>query len=475
MIPAVSESDYPPASVRGAGPVCTRRGHFASLAGMTSSDPSEIPPHRFEERRGAVHAALGRGAMVLPAAPVQYGSRDGERPYVADRELLYLTGATEPDTVAVLVGDPEPRFVLFVRDRDETAELWSGRRLGVEGATERFAPDACHPIDELEERLPELLAGTDRLHVRLGASERVDRLVLAALGRARLRGARDGSGPRGVVDPGEILDDLRLVKDAHEIATLRRAVEISVEAHRVAAARIAPGVGEWHVEAALDAAFRVGPVSGPAYETIVGAGANGCVLHYVAKSAVIGPDELVLVDAGAQWRYYAADITRTYPASGGFTTEQRAVYDLVDAARAAAVAVVRPGATIADVHDAATRVLAEGMVELGWLDGPAETLIEEGEQKRFFPHQTSHWLGLDVHDPGDYARDGTARVLEPGMVFTVEPGLYVAPGGEKAPAGFEGIGVRIEDDVLVTEGGHEVLTAGLPTAADEVAALVGAD
>jgi len=411
---------------------------------------------------------------MLQAAPVQLKSRDGERPYHPDRELYYLTGATEPETVAVLTGGEEPLLHLFVRERDPTDELWRGPRLGPEGAAERFQPDECHPLRELEARLPELLRAADRIYFRLAGihGDDIERHVLDALSWARARGARTGTGPRAVFDPGEVLDELRVIKDDHELSLLRRAAEVTVEGHRAAAARIAPGEGEWSVEATLHASFRAAGGRGPGYEPIVGSGANACVLHYVENASVIARDALVLVDAGAEMGFYNGDVTRTYPAGGRFVGPQRDVYDIVEAARAAAVAAVKPGCPVAAVHDAATRVLVEGLVALGVLQGDVEEIIAAEAHKPFYPHQTSHWLGLDVHDPGDYAKDGASRDLVPGMVLTVEPGLYFRPDHEATPARFSGIGVRIEDDVAVTNDGHEVLTAALPTAAAEVEALV---
>lgn len=440
---------------------------------MTSHERPSVPPSALDRRRRAVFEALGDGVLVLPAAPVQYASRDNERRYHPDRELYYLTGVTEPGSVAVLVGGPDPRFVLFVRERDPGAELWSGSRLGPDAARERFGAQECHGLAELNELLPPMLQDGGRVHFRLGRGGLVEQHVLQALEYARSRGPRTGSGARGLIDPGEILDDLRLVKDAQEIAVLRDAAAISIEGHRVGAATLRPGIGEWVVEAAVDRSFRAAGARGVAYESIVAAGANACVLHYVANSAVIGDGDLVLVDAGAEYGLYHGDVTRTYPASGSFSGRQRDVYDVVEAARRAAVGVVRPGAYIADVHDAATRVLVEGLVGLSVLSGSPADLMEEGAHKAYFPHQTSHWLGLDVHDPGDYARRGASRLLEPGMVFTIEPGLYFRPTESEAePAPFSGIGIRIEDDVVVTEAGAEVLTAALPTSPSEVEALV---
>jgi len=440
---------------------------------MNPRDVLEPPRDALQARRKAALQTLGDGVLVLPAAPLQYRSRDGEHRYHPDRELFYLTGATEPETVAVLAGGSEPSFHLFVRPRDADAELWSGPRLGPEAAAERFGPDECHPLDQLAEHLPALLQGADRIFFRLGTDDAIEAYVRGALDFARGKGSRTGSGPRTVVDPGQILDELRLVKDEHELERLRRAAALTVEGQRAAASALAPGTGEWAVEAEVERAFRAGGALGAGFETIVGSGANACVLHYVTNACIVGTDDLVLVDAGAELALYHGDVTRTYPASGRFTDAQRAVYDVVEAARCAAVEAVRPGALVSDVHATATRVLVEGLVGLGVLSGQPEDLIALEAHKAFYPHQTSHWLGLDVHDVGDYAKDGSPRRLEPGMVLTVEPGLYFRPGHDATPGRLAGIGVRIEDDVVVTAEGREVLSAALPTGAEEVAALVG--
>ena len=439
---------------------------------MNAQDALQTPNPVLAERRRAALRPLGRGVLVLPAAPLQYRSRDGEHRYHPDRELFYLTGATEPETVAVLCGGDEPSYQLFARERDPEAELWAGSRMGPEGVAERLSPDACHPVGELGERLPELLQAADRIFFRLGRGDSLETHVLEALRWARGRGTRTGSGPRAIVDPGEILDDLRVVKDEHELGLLRRAAAISVEGQRAAAAAVVPGAGEWAVAAEVAHAFRSRGAHGASFETIIGAGANACVLHYVENACIVGQHDLVLVDAGAEYALYHGDITRTYPASGRFGGAQRDVYEVVDAARRAAIDAVRPGAPIGDVHAAATRVIVDGLIALGALAGEAGELLEEQAYKPFYPHQTSHWLGLDVHDVGDYAKNGVSRTLEPGMVFTVEPGLYFRAGQEGTPERLTGIGVRIEDDVVVTEQGCEVLTAALPTEADEVEALV---
>ncbi|MDT8341236.1 MAG: aminopeptidase P N-terminal domain-containing protein [Longimicrobiales bacterium] len=439
-----------------------------------ADSPTSVPLDRLRERRLRVAERLEGSVLVLPGAPVRFSSRDIEHPYRPDSELFWLSGLTEPDTVAVLRGGETPALEVFVCPRDPEAELWSGSRLGPEGAAAVSGADAAHPLSELDARLGRLLDGSRSVHFRLGAHPAVEPVVLAALSRARGRGSRKGAGPRRVVDPGEVLDDLRLCKDDFELARMREAIRITGEGFRALQRHLRPGVPEYRLQAALEEVFRASGGEGPAYGTIVGSGANACVLHYVENRGVARAGDLVLVDAGASYGLYAADVTRTYPVDGAYGAEQLALYRVVEAARAAAVAHVRPGVTVAAVHEAAVAALVRGLVELGVLEGEADALVEAEAHKPFFPHQTSHWLGLDVHDVGDYARDGAARVLEPGMVITVEPGLYFGPGaleaaGERA-ARFAGTGIRVEDDVLVTASGHENLTAGLATAAGAVEA-----
>jgi len=474
---------------------------------MRTTPPADL----LFERRRRVLEALGDDALLLPAAPVRYASRDAEYPYRPDSELYWLTGMVEPGGLALLRGHADAdRFVLFVPDRDLDAELWHGPRTGPDEAAERFGADAAWPLDELEERLPPLLYGAERLYLRLepdakggrSVRGRVERLAREALAWGRRRGARTGVGPRGVLDPGGVLDPLRIVKDGWEIDRMRAAAALTVEAHRHALAGVAPGVGEWEVQARVEARMRGEGGDGPAFGTIVASGPNACTLHYVANDRRIGDGELVLLDAGASLDLYAGDVTRTVPADGTFTGARRAVYEWVDGARRAAIAAAEPGATVDDVHDAAVRTIVEGLIELGALDGAPDDLVESKAFKRYFPHSTSHWLGLDVHDPGDYGTDGESRMLEAGMVLTVEPGLYFVPeaaarsrgrdrghgmdtiGARDEPAGADlpelpealrGIGVRVEDDLLITVEGCEVLTADLPTGADEVAALVRGD
>ena len=411
--------------------------------------------------------------MVLPASPLRFKNGDSEYRYRPDSELYYMTGWSRPGCVAVLRGfAEESRFVLFVPEPDPDAELWSGPRPSLEEVADRFGADEVFPLSELEERAPGLLLGGDRIYYRLGASPPCDQVLRHALERGRSRRARLGVGPHVVADPGAILDGMRARKDEHEIALIRRAAGITVDAFRGAMSAVGPGVGEWEVEAMLESGFRRHGGEGPAFATIVGSGVNGCTLHYVDNGSVVAESDLVLMDAGAEYGYYAADVTRTVPAAGTFGGLGGAVYDVVHRAQRAALEACAPGTTLEAVHDVAARELVSGLIELGAVEGPLSAALEEGAYKAFYPHRTSHWLGLDTHDPGLYRdHDGPVR-LEAGMVFTVEPGLYFRPGTCGRAPELEGIGVRIEDDVLITDDGRDVLTEALPTAPAEVARLV---
>jgi len=430
----------------------------------------------YAARRARVLSALAPdGVMILPAAPELRLGRDLELRYQPDPDLYYLTGYTEPEAVAVLAPfRTDAPFTLFVRPRDPERELWTGPRGGTDAALAVFGADEAYPIAELSERLPAIVAEAGTVYFRLGTGrDDVEALVRTSLIRAQRGRQREGRGPRALVDPGAILDDMRLFKDAHEIELLREAARITADAFREAAPRIRPGAGEWEIEAALDAGFRRRGASGPAFPTIVAAGANATVLHYTDNAAPLEAGQLLLIDAGARYRMYCGDISRTFPISGAFTPAQRDLYDAVLAAHDAAIALVQPGNTIEQVHEAALRTALAALIDLGVLRGTVDELLERKEEYHpFLPHRTSHWLGLDVHDVGDYKTAGEPRRLEPGMVLTVEPGIYLPATHEAVPAALRGTGIRIEDDVLVTPSAHEVLTATLPTAAVEVEALL---
>ncbi len=446
-------------------------------AGVGSDPPADtVEPTAdvFRARRARVLDGLERAAMVLPAAADACRRGADPSPYRPDSEFFYLTGFTEPGSVLLLRGFADSRrSVLFLRPRDPTAELWGGRRLGPESASERLGVDAAHPLDALERELGVLLEGASHVFFRLGSDPWVDRLVRGALAHARARGARRGAGPRGVIDPGAVLDEMRLRKDATEVEALRRAAALTMAGHRALAGALAPGEGEWRLQAAIEGVFRRRGGATPAYPSIIASGANACVLHYAANRRRARAGELVLVDAAAELGHYCADVTRTYPVDGRFSAEQRDVHQIVDAARAAAIAAAAPGVAVASVHEAACAVLADGLASLGVRGGDGGGL-ERAALRRYFPHQTSHWIGLDTHDVGDYTVDGASRKLEEGMVFTVEPGLYFHEDADGPAARFAGMGVRIEDDVLVTATGVVNLTADLPTEVGAVEAMVGA-
>jgi Xaa-Pro aminopeptidase len=437
--------------------------------------PAAVPAARYAERRARVLAGLGeRAALIIAAAPELRVGSDGELRYLPDADLYYLTGYDEPDAVLVLCPSAAAPFTLFVRPRDVERERWSGPRGGEDAARERFGADAAQPIAQLDTLLPQLVAGADTLYARLESGRAaVDAAVRGAFAAARHARPRTGRGPHTLVDPRLLLAPLRLRKDADELRLLREAARITVAAFTAGARQVTSATGEWQVEAALEHAMRRAGALGPAFPTIAAAGAHATVLHYTANDGVLPPDSLLLVDAGARYRMYCADVSRVYPTAGRFTAAQRAVYDVVLAAHAAAAAVVAPDCTAADVQHAAARALAAGMIELGLVRGTVDEVIERGDDRRYFPHRASHWLGLDVHDAGDYVdADGAATRLEPGMVLTIEPGLYVPADDDTAPAALRGIGVRLEDDFVVTDSGHDVLTSALPILPDEVEALL---
>lgn len=420
--------------------------------------------HPHAHRRDRVLETLGEeAAMVLVAAPELVAGRDVELRYFVDPDLWYLTGYTEPEAVAVLAPSADQPFTLFVRDRDPRQELWTGGREDPEAAGERIGADAVETVESLSDVLPGLLRQVDRLYFRLGTGRSdVEGLVLDILGSGRSARQRSGHGPAELVDPGLILDDMRLIKGPEEIHAIRQAVDITVAAFEEALAVVGAGVGEWEVEATVEAAFRKAGAHGPAFATIAASGPNATVLHYTANDRTMATGDLLLLDAGARHRHYNADLTRTVPVGGAFHGPAADVHQAVLEAERAAIDAVRPGATIPDVHSAALRVLIPAMVDLGLLHGdPDELQEDEATWKHFFPHSTSHWLGLDVHDVGTYAHRGTPRPLEPGMILTVEPGLYIPPNDPDAPPHLRAIGVRIEDNILVTPNGRENLSQAL--------------
>ncbi len=425
----------------------------------------------FARRRRQLMRMMGNGSIaIVPAAPERLRNRDVEYPYRQDSDLHYLTGFPEPEAVAVFVpGHRHGEFVLFCRAMDPEREAWIGPRAGQKGAVDDFGADDSFPITDLDDILPGLLEGCERVFFTMGRDPEFDRRLIAWVNRIR-ENTRSGSHPPAeFISLDLLLHEMRLFKSAAELRVMRAAARISMEAHRRAMRRCRPGMREYEVEAELLYHFRRHGAD-VAYPPIVGGGANGCVLHYVRNDAPLQDGELLLIDAGAELECYACDITRTFPVNGRFTPAQRAIYDLVLKAHEAAIAKVRPGNHWNDPHQAVVRVFTEGLVRLGLLKGRPAQLIKDGAYRRFYMHRTGHWLGLDVHDVGDYKVDGKWRLLEPGMVLTIEPGLYVPAGSKGVARKWWNIGVRIEDDVRVTPEGREVLTGGLIRSADAIEA-----
>jgi len=426
----------------------------------------------FREHRERFLSYLARegAAAFVPTGALRIRNHDSEHRFRPHSDFWYLTGFREPDAVLVLLPAGEVRSVLFLNERDREAETWTGRRLGVAAAPEALGVERAYPLGELWERLPELLPGHAGLVYRMGEEAERDRRLIEVVQRVTARERLGRAVPRRWLDPAAGLHELRLIKDPAELACMRQAARVSAEAHRAVMRAARPGVNEGELDALLDYTFRRRGGTGAAYGNIVAGGANACILHYRENDRALVDGELCLVDAGCEWDFYASDVTRTFPVNGRFGAEQRALYELVLRAEQRAIAVVRPGATQKDVHDAALSELVDGLIELGLLTGTRAAALESGSYKRFYMHRTGHWLGLDVHDCGIYHLDGQPRPFQAGMVTTVEPGLYVAPDDETVEARWRGIGIRIEDDVLVTPAGNEVLTADVPREVDEIEA-----
>ena len=410
---------------------------------------------------------------ILPAAREATRSNDTEYRFRQDSDFYYLTGFSEPDAIAVVAPSREERYTLFVRPRDKEKETWTGRRAGVEGAKEKFGADAAFSVEEFQEKLAELLDGARALYYRLGNGHpELDQTIVRQIASMRGRGWRNIHPPQAVVDPGSILHEMRLFKTDEEVALMQRAADIAAEAHREAMRTARPGMKEYEVEALIEYVFRRSGASAPAYNSIVGGGANATILHYVNNDAELRDGDLLLIDAGAEYEGFASDITRTFPVSGRFTDAQRDIYNLVLDCQEQCIAMVAPGVTMDEMHRRSVEILTDGMVRLGLLKGDVKTLIEEEQYKKFYMHRLGHYLGLDVHDVGLYQTDGQPRPVEAGMVMTVEPGLYIAEDAEDIPDKYRGIGVRIEDDVLVTREGHRVLTDKAPKRVEEIESLM---
>lgn len=444
---------------------------------MALTPPSYMSPREFARRRRALMQRMDAdSAAIFVAANESRRNGDVDHPFRQDSTFAYLTGFPEPEAVAILRPGAKQPFTLLVRPHDPAMAVWVGPRAGVEGARAEYGADAAYSIDELDERLPELLRGVRRLYFALGQEtplgEQVEAEVIDLVG-ARRAGAQRGAQPiEAIADPTALVDGLRLLKSPAEVRTLRRAIDVTGTGLLAAMCAVRPGMHEYEVQAVLESTYRAEGSIRDGFPAIVAAGEHSCTLHYTANRARIEDGDLLLMDTGAEWDLYAADVTRTVPANGRFTAAQRSVYEVVLAAQAAGIARTRPGARFHDVHEASLRVIVEGLIDLKVLRGSVDSLIEREAYRPYFMHATSHWLGLDVHDAGAYRTGTHSTKLEPGMVLTVEPGLYFAPGTKGVPARLRGIGVRIEDDVLVTARGRENLSEGIPSAPDDLEAII---
>ena len=433
-----------------------------------------ISKQEFARRRKQLMAMMEDNSIaILPAAPERTRSRDTEYSFRQDSDFYYLSGFMEPESVLVLIpGREHGEYVLFCREKDRDKEIWDGYRAGPDGACKQFGADDAFPIDDIDDILPGLIEGRERVYYAMGRDADFDHQVMVWVNAIRAQ-VRTGAIPPGeFLDLDHILHDMRLYKSAAEGRVMRRAGEISAAAHVRAMKACKPGVFEYQLEAEIQHEFAINGARFPAYNTIVGGGANGCILHYVENRDALKDGDLVLIDAGCELDYYAADITRTFPVNGTFTKEQRALYELTLKAQEAAIEAIRPGRHWNEPHEASVQVITEGLVELGLLIGDVGELIEKEAYKEFYMHRIGHWLGIDVHDVGDYRVGGEWRVLEPGMCMTVEPGIYVAPDNAGVDAKWRGIGIRIEDDVLITKDGCEILTDDVPKTIDEIEALM---
>ncbi|NER60519.1 Xaa-Pro aminopeptidase [Pseudomonas sp. MAFF212428] len=437
---------------------------------------AHIPKAEYARRRKALMAQMEPNSIaILPAAAVAIRNRDVEHVYRQDSDFQYLSGFPEPEAVIALIpGREHGEYVLFCRERNPERELWDGLRAGQEGAVREFGADDAFPITDIDDILPGLIEGRDRVYSAMGSHPEFDRHLMEWINLIRSKANLGAQPPNEFVALDHLLHDMRLYKSAAEVKVMREAAAISARAHVRAMQACRAGLHEYSLEAELDYTFRKGGAKMPAYGSIVAAGRNGCILHYQQNDALLKDGDLVLIDAGCEIDCYASDITRTFPVSGQFSPEQKAIYELVLKAQAAAFAVIAPGKHWNHAHEATVQVITEGLVELGLLKGSVPELIETEAYRAFYMHRAGHWLGLDVHDVGEYKVGGQWRVLEPGMALTVEPGIYIGADNQSVAKKWRGIGVRIEDDVVVTKQGCEILTSGVPRTVAEIEALMAA-
>ncbi len=413
-----------------------------------------------------------KSVAIIPSARETTRSNDTHYRFRQDSDFFYLTGFEEPDSIAVINPSQDPKYTLFLRPRDPEREIWDGRRAGVDGAKSELGANEAFPIAEFDVKLQEILDGADILYYRLGVNRDLDDTIIREISRMRALNRKPIHPPQTIVDPATIIHEMRVVKSQEELEVMQTAADIAAEAHCEAMKAVRPGMQEYQVEALIEQIFRRRGAAGPAYTSIIGAGPNATVLHYINNDGELRDGDLLLVDAGAEYKGYASDITRTFPINGRFTKPQREIYDLVLKAQMSCVEMVRPGVTHDQLKQHSIEVLTEGMVELGLLQGKPEELIKEKKYEKFYMHGLGHMLGIDVHDVGRYYYGQESRALEPGVVMTVEPGLYISPDTREIPEKYLGIGVRIEDDVLATANGPRVLTNKAPKHAEEIEALM---
>ncbi len=436
---------------------------------------SIIKPEEYAARRQRLLTTMGKGTIaILPSASEQLRNGDTYFPFHQQSDFYYLTGFNEPEALAVLMpGRPQGEYILFNRSADPTMELWQGRRAGQAGAVKNYGVDEAFPIHTFAEKLPELLAECSQVYFPIGRQLKLDQMLLTAVNTLRCKVRAGVTPPVSFVNIEHALYEMRLIKSSAEIAVMRKAAAISAAAHQRAMAKCQPGLWEHQLQAEMQHEFLSQGSKALAYDFIIGGGANACILHYSDNDAVLKDGELVLIDAGCEYENYASDITRTFPVNGRFTPEQRAIYEIVLEAQLATIALIRPGLRWNVIHETAVRKIIEGLIQVGLLQGEPDALIKAKAHEKFYMHATSHWLGLDVHDAGAYKKNGDWRVLEPGMVLTVEPGIYIAANTPDVDKKWWNIGVRIEDDILVTEKGCEILSKDAPKTSAEIEALVG--
>jgi Xaa-Pro aminopeptidase len=436
-----------------------------------------IEPREYQQRRQQIKEKIGNGTAIFRSAPMAVMHHDVEYNYRQDSDFYYLTGFNEPEAVAVFAPHHEEhQFILFVQPKDTERETWTGYRCGVEAAKERYGADEAYPIIELNEHLLKYLVNADRIYYHLGRDRNFNEQILGYWQRLIALYQKNGRVPTAIEDTKPLTHPMRLVKSPDEIAMMRKATAISAQAHNRAREFARPGIYEYQVAAEIEHTFRLEGGMGVAYPSIVASGANACVLHYIENDRVLEDNELLLIDAGCCYGYYNGDITRTFPVGDKFTPEQKTLYELVLEAQLKAIEQVQPGNPYNLFHDTAVNVLVDGLMELGLLVGDKEEIIKEEKYKPFYMHRTGHWLGLDVHDAGVYKHnEETWQTLQPGQILTVEPGLYISPyikpveGQPEIPDRWKGIGIRIEDDVLVTSNGHDILTADVPKSVSAIA------